>query len=101
MRKYELAFRESKKKDSKGIYRKWTSKTYYVIYYENRKRKYIDTKETDKNKAEEAKERIIKEIEGGTVYSVIKNNKWLSEKESPLYVSYAYREFNTFMKYLY
>lgn len=88
MRKYELDYRKSKKKDKSGNYREWTSTTYYLIYYENRKKKYIDTRKSNIREAEDEKERLIKEIEGGTVYSVIKNNKWLSEKESPLYLSY-------------
>ena len=85
MRKYELNYRKSKKKDKSGNYREWTSKTFYVIYYENRVKKYKDTKKTDRIEAEKEMERLIKEIEGGTVYSVIKNNNWLSEKESPLH----------------
>ena len=88
-----------KKKDKSGNYREWTSKTYYLIYYEGRKKKYKDTHETDRSKAEEEKERLIKEIEGGTVYSVIKNNKWLSEKESPLYISYRNKTTNYHYQY--
>lgn len=99
MRKYELDYRKSKKKDKSGNYREWTSKTFYLIYYENRTKKYIDTHKTDRSEAEEEKERLIKEIEGGTVYSVIKNNKWLSEKESPLYISYRNNTTNYHYQY--
>ena len=88
MRHYYLDYRKSKKKNKKGEYVEWKSKTFYVIYYDNREKKYKNTWETDRKKAEEKMEQIVKDLEGGTVYSVIKYNKWLSEKESPLYLSY-------------
>lgn len=86
MRKYTVAKRTQKFKGTNGALRTWTSPTYYLIYYENRKKILENTKETDKEKADRWAEERIKQLEGITLADFLASNNWLSETDNPLYL---------------
>lgn len=74
----------------------WSSKTYYVRFYDNRKLTYINTDQTSKNAADIKAREIISKIpikvkvsEASVRHLSLKqyliNNEWLSNTENPLY----------------
>ena len=96
---FKLDFRTVKRRDKNGNLKSWTSKTYYITYYENRKRKWINTEKTDYSEAEDVLKEKEAVLKGGTVYQFLKSNLWLDELKNPLYVGYANETTNYHLHY--
>ena len=85
MRTYTLCHR-TKDRLYKGERKTWTSKNFYISYYEKRERKWIDTGFEDEESAKEFYDNKVAELECGTVYEFLKQHNWLDETKNPLYV---------------
>ena len=89
MKNYDVIFREQSRKDVNGERKVWTSKNYYLSYYEKKKNKWahiwVNTGTTDYDEACNFAKKKMAEIEKGTVYEFIKQEKWFDPVNNPLY----------------
>lgn len=99
MRTYNLSRRTINRIDKNGVKKTWTSKTFYISYYEKRKKIWIDTGIEDEEEASKFFRSKIEEIEGGTVYQFLKKNHWLEETRNPLYVDSRRGAINYHLQY--
>lgn len=86
MRTYNLCHRIATRKNKKGEIKTWKSKNFYISYYENRERKWIDTGCEDEEAARLFYDKKVAELECGTVYEFLKQHNWLDATKNPLYV---------------
>lgn len=99
MRKYKVIKREQPRKNKNGEIKTWVSSTFYISYYENRERVWIDTKLTDEEKAKEYAKTKMAAIECGTVYEYLKQHNWLDETKNPLYFDSNHGNINYHLNY--
>ena len=85
-RTYKLCHRVATRRGRNGELKTWQSKTYYISYYEERKKKWLDTGLEDEEAAKEFYNKKIPELECGTVYEFLRQHNWLDETNNPLYV---------------
>lgn len=84
-----------------GVRKTWTSKYYYISYYQQKKnvsgweRVWVKTdiefklengKEVNKEAAEEKAKDYMAKLEKGTVYEFLKQNHWFEPDKSPAYL---------------
>lgn len=85
-RTYTLCHRVATRRGPNGELKTWKSKNFYISYYENRKRMWIDTGFEDEEAAREFYNNKVPELECGTVYEFLRQNNWLDETKNPLYI---------------